>query len=95
MLEPDSLPNLLFMKLPRRSPICVPNDCKMPIMSMYGMNIASNAATIIPLAIPEIKPLIVLWGPKMGLPLNFLPKSKGLPPPNITGAPLATYAGSM
>jgi len=27
---------------------------------MYGMNIASNAAIIIPLAIPEIKPLIVL-----------------------------------
>jgi len=27
---------------------------------MYGMNMASNAATIMPLAIPEIKPLIVL-----------------------------------
>jgi len=38
----------------------VPNDCKMPIMSMYGRNIASTAAIIIPLAIPEIKPLIVL-----------------------------------
>ena len=45
---------------------------------------------------PAKKPRKVLWEPNKGLlSTKFLPKSMDLPPPKITGAPLAQYAGKM
>jgi hypothetical protein len=52
--------------------------------------------TNVPTMMPAKKPLNVLWAPSIGLPSEkFLPKSIGGPPPKITGAALAQYAGKM
>ncbi len=67
----------------------------MPITNIKGSARENKAPIKVPESIPNTKPRMVLCFPKIGFPRNFLPKSIGVPPPNITGAPLATYAGKI
>ncbi|VVB76851.1 Uncharacterised protein [uncultured archaeon] len=94
-LEPSFFPILLFAKLPNRSPAWVPMLRRIPVASRPGMNADSTPAITKPDASPNARPRTVLCLPNIGLPRSFLPLSSGAPPPNTTGAPFATHAGSM